>query len=156
MKIYWGKLIISLFICQLAGIIGSIFTAPAVTTWYAVLNKPAFNPPDWIFAPVWIILYVLMGISFYIIWIKSSRQNFGFLFSAFVLQLILNAFWNIIFFGLRFPLLAFIEIIVLWVMILICIFYFYPVSRASSYLLVPYIIWVTFAAVLNFAFWKMN
>jgi len=142
--------------CQLAGIIGSLFTTSSIPTWYATLIKPSFNPPNWIFAPVWIFLYLLMGISFYLIWIKSNNPNFSFLMSVFLLQLVLNAFWSIIFFGLKSPLFAFVEIIVLWLTILICIILFFRISKISSYLLIPYILWVTFAAVLNFAIWKLN
>ncbi|MCX6163393.1 MAG: tryptophan-rich sensory protein [Ignavibacteriae bacterium] len=142
--------------CQVAGIIGSLFTVSSIPIWYATLNKPAFNPPNWIFAPVWISLYILMGISFYLIWIKSDVQNFGFLLSVFLLQLVLNAFWTIIFFGLKSPLFAFIEIVVLWLVILFCIILFYRVSKISSYLLIPYLLWVSFAAVLNFSLWKLN
>jgi translocator protein len=156
MKIHWVKLIASLVMCQVAGIIGSLFTASSIPIWYAALNKPIFNPPNWIFAPVWIFLYILMGISFYLIWIKSDVPNFGLLFSLFLFQLILNSFWTIIFFGLKSPLLAFIEIIILWIAILFCIILFYKVSKVSSVLLIPYILWVSFAAILNFAIWKLN
>jgi translocator protein len=156
MKIKWIKLIVSLLICQLAGVIGSLFTASSIPTWYATLNKPSFNPPNWIFAPVWISLYVLMGISFYLIWIKSDIPNFGLLMSVFIFQLVLNAFWTIIFFGLKSPLFAFIEIVVLWIAILFCIILFYKVSKISSVLLIPYILWVSFASILNFALWKLN
>jgi translocator protein len=142
--------------CQLAGIIGSLFTTSSIPTWYATLIKPSFNPPNWIFAPVWIFLYLLMGISFYLIWIKSNNPNFSFLMSVFLLQLVLNAFWSIIFFGLKSPLFAFVEIIVLWLTILICIILFFRISKISSYLLIPYLLWVSFAAVLNFAIWKLN
>jgi translocator protein len=142
--------------CQVAGIIGSLFTVKSITTWYTALNKPSFNPPNWIFGPVWITLYILMGISFYLIWIKSDVPNFGLLFSLFLFQLVLNSFWTIIFFGLKSPLFAFIEIIILWIAILCCIIFFYQVSKISSVLLIPYILWVTLAAVLNFAIWKLN
>ncbi len=156
MKIKWLKLITSLLICQLAGIIGSLFTTPNIPTWYATLNKPVFNPPNWIFAPVWLSLYVLMGISFYFIWTKSDVPNFGFLFSLFLFQLVLNAFWSIIFFGFKSPLYAFVEILFLWLSILLCIIFLYRVSKTASVLLIPYILWVTFAAVLNFGIFVLN
>ncbi len=156
MKIHWLKLAVSIIICQLAGVIGSMFTAPNIPSWYATLVKPVFNPPNWIFAPVWISLYVLMAISFYLVWIKNDIPNFGFLMSLFVLQLVLNAFWTIIFFGLKSPFFAFIEIVVLWVLILLCIISFYKISKTASVLLVPYLLWVTFAAVLNFELWRLN
>lgn len=156
MKIHWLKLVTSIIMCQLAGIIGSVFTAPNIPLWYATLNKPAFNPPDWIFAPVWISLYLLMAISFYIVWIKNDIRNFGPLMSLFILQLVLNAFWTIIFFGLKSPFFAFIEIIILWIVILLCVISFYKISKTASVLLVPYILWVSFAAVLNFELWRLN
>lgn len=156
MKIHWLKLAVSIIICQLAGIIGSMFTAPNIPSWYATLVKPVFNPPNWIFAPVWISLYVLMAISFYLVWIKNDIPNFGFLMSLFVLQLVLNAFWTIIFFGLKSPFFAFIEIVVLWILILLCVISFYKISKTASVLLIPYLLWVTFAAVLNFELWRLN
>jgi benzodiazapine receptor len=152
----WYKLIISLVLPQLAGIIGSLFTMKSIPTWYAALNKPSFNPPGWIFGPVWITLYVMMGISFYLIWIKADLPNFGFLFSLFILQLVFNSLWSIIFFGLKSPAYAFFEIIFLWLFILLCIIYFYPVSKISAVLLIPYILWVSFAAFLNFSIWRLN
>jgi translocator protein len=156
MRTNWTKLILSLAICQLAGVIGSLFTIASIPTWYATLGKPAFNPPNWIFAPVWIFLYILMGISFYIIWIKKDLPNFGLLLSLFIFQLVLNSFWTIIFFGLHSPFFAFIEIVTLWFAILFCIILFYRVSKIASFLLIPYILWVTFASILTFAIWKLN
>ena len=151
------KLIISIIICQLAGIIGSFFTSPSIPTWYASLNKPEFNPPNWIFAPVWITLFLLMGISLYIIW--SSKTKISYKKTAFIffgVQLLLNTLWSIIFFGFQSPFYAFIEIILLWFSILITIIVFYRISRPAAYLLVPYILWVSFAAVLNFFIFILN
>jgi tryptophan-rich sensory protein len=156
MKIEWFKLVVSIVMCQTAGIVGSLFTVKNIPAWYAALNKPSFNPPNWIFGPVWIFLYILMGISFYLIWINSGTGNFGLLLSLFIFQLVLNSFWTIIFFGLKSPLFAFCEIAVLWVAILFCIILFFQVSKISSFLLIPYLLWVTFAAILNFAIWKLN
>jgi tryptophan-rich sensory protein len=156
MKIEWFKLVVSIVMCQLAGIVGSLFTVKSIPTWYAALNKPSFNPPNRIFGPVWIFLYILMGISFYLIWINSDSGNFGLLLSLFIFQLVLNSFWTIIFFGLKSPGFAFVEIVVLWVAILVCIILFFQVSKISSFLLIPYLLWVTFAAILNFAIWKLN
>ena len=156
MKINWFRLIVSLVMCQLAGIIGTFFTVNSISTWYASLNKPSFNPPGWIFGPVWITLYILMGISFYLIWMKKDNCNFKLLSSLFLIQLILNSLWTIIFFGLHSPFYAFIEIIILWIMILLCIILFYKISKISSYLLIPYLLWVSFASILNFFLWKLN
>ena len=147
------KLIISIIICQLAGVIGSIFTTSSIPTWYASLNKPEFNPPNWIFAPVWITLFTLMGISLYLVWSKGVNKK---ALTFFGIQLVLNTLWSIIFFGLQNILFAFIEIIILWIAILLTIIYFYRLSKAASYLLVPYILWVSFAAVLNFSIFLIN
>ncbi|MBI5401814.1 MAG: tryptophan-rich sensory protein [Ignavibacteriae bacterium] len=152
----WIKLIVSLALPQIAGIIGSLFTIKSIPAWYAALNKPAINPPNWIFGPVWITLYVMMGISFYLIWIKKDVPGFGFLFSVFIFQLILNALWSIIFFGLKSPGFAFLEIIFLWLAILMCIIFFYKVSKTASLLLLPYLLWVSFASALNYFLWQMN
>jgi len=151
------RLTISILICQLAGIIGSIFTASSITGWYASLNKPSFNPPNWIFSPVWITLFLLMGISLYIVWSSKTKINYkktAFIF--FGLQLLLNSLWSIIFFGFQAPFYAFIEIILLWIFILFTIIVFYRISRLASYLLMPYILWVSFAAVLNFFIFILN
>lgn len=156
MRINRTKLVVSLAMCQLAGVIGSLFTVASIPTWYATLSKPAFTPPNWIFAPVWIFLYILMGISFYIIWMKKDLPNFGLLLSLFVFQLVLNSFWTIIFFGLHSIFFAFIEIVILWFAILFCVILFYRVSKIASILLIPYILWVTFALILTFAFRKLN
>ncbi|MBN1385797.1 tryptophan-rich sensory protein [Candidatus Woesearchaeota archaeon] len=153
----WTKLIISLVVCQLAGIIGSIFTSSSIPTWYAAIKKPAFNPPNWIFGPVWITLFVMMGISLYLIWnLGLSTKAAKIAIIIFGIQLVLNTLWSILFFGLQSPFYAFIEIIILWIFILASIISFYPISRTASLLLVPYILWVSFAAVLNFYIWRLN
>jgi benzodiazapine receptor len=151
------KLILSLIICQAAGFIGSLFTAPAIPTWYAALEKPSFNPPNWVFSPVWITLFLLMGISLFLVWrtgMKDRRTKMALVF--FSIQLVLNMFWSILFFGLKSPISAFIEIIVLWVAILVTILAFLKVSRTAGLLMIPYILWVSFAAVLNFFLWNLN
>lgn len=145
-------LLYSIGLCQLAGIIGSFFTAPAIDSWYATLIKPDFNPPGWVFGPVWITLYTLMGISLYLIIQKKDR--FG--VYIFLLHLILNSFWSIIFFGLHLTGVAFLEIMVLWTVILFLVLYFYKIEKRAAYLLVPYLAWVSFAAVLNYFLWQLN
>jgi len=151
------KLIISLVGCQLAGIIGSFFTAPSISTWYAVLEKPFFVPPNWLFAPAWILLYFLMGISAYLIWIRGfEKKEVREALMFFTLQLILNTIWSVLFFGLLSPLWGFVEIIFLWLAILFTILKFYPLSRKAAYLLIPYILWVSFAALLNFSILMLN
>lgn len=155
-NIIWYKLIISILGCQAPGLIGGIFTVKSVKTWYLTINKPSFNPPSWVFGPVWTVLYILMGISVYVIWKKSDVQNVNLAIALFVIQLSLNAFWSILFFGLKNPQLAFFEIIAMWVFILACIIVFFPISQTASYLLIPYLLWVSFAAFLNYSIWKLN
>ncbi|HEY5536410.1 MAG TPA: TspO/MBR family protein [Ignavibacteria bacterium] len=152
----WIKLISSIVICQIVGIIGSFFTAKNIPVWYAGLKKPVFNPPNWVFAPVWITLYLLMGVSFYLIWIKSAEKDIKIPVILFIAQLILNSFWTIIFFGLKSPGFALFEILILWILILLCIIEFYPVSVTASLLLIPYILWVTYASILNYSLWRLN
>lgn len=149
--------IFSIFICQLAGFIGSFFTIRAIPTWYASLNKPYFNPPGWIFAPVWTILYSLMGIALFLILSKGmEKQSVRIAVGIFAAQLMLNALWSIIFFGLKNPFFAFVEIIFLWFAILASIIAFFRLSRTAAILLIPYLLWVSFAAVLNFYLWNLN
>ena len=152
MKKIW-KLFVSILLPFLASAIGGLFTASSVSSWYVTLIKPSFNPPSWIFGPVWPILYLLMGVSLYLVWIKKEDKK---VFLIFGIQLFLNALWSILFFGIKSPLYAFIEIIFLWAAIMITIFYFYRINKISSYLLIPYILWVSFAAVLNFAIFLLN
>ena len=147
----------SILVCQLAGFIGSFFTIKAIPTWYALLNKPSFNPPNRIFAPVWTVLYLLMGIALFLILSRGlEKQPVRIAVGIFAGQLILNALWSIIFFGLRNPFLAFVEIIFLWFAILAAIIAFSRLSRIAAILLIPYLLWVTFAAVLNFYLWNLN
>ena len=149
-----SKLIISILICQLAGIIGSLFTSPT-DTWYIALNKPYFMPPNWLFAPVWIILYALMGISLYLIWNKDLKKNKIALY-IFGIQLVLNSLWSILFFGLKSVFYSFIEIIILWIAIMVTIIKFYKIDKKAGLLLIPYILWTSFAMVLNYYIWILN
>jgi len=151
------KLVISLLICQLAGIIGSFFTRPSIPTWYATLGKPLFTPPNWLFAPVWVALFAMMGVSLFLVVRKNLKNaQVKLALGIFGVQLILNIVWSMVFFGLRSPLAGFIEIIVLWIAILLTIIYFSKLSRAAGLLLIPYFLWVSFAAILNFSIWRIN
>ena len=151
----FSLLLFSILLCEGAGIIGSVFTISSIPTWYATLNKPFFSPPNYVFGPVWIALYALMGISLYLVLVsKIDRKDFA--YKIFFTQLILNTLWSIIFFGMRDPMLAFIEIIILWICILYTIKSFNLISKLAAYLLYPYFIWVTFASVLNFSIWMLN
>jgi benzodiazapine receptor len=174
------KLFTSIIICELAGVIGSVFTVQEINGWYKGLSKPSFNPPNWIFGPVWTTIFVLMGISLYLVWIKKwepkhkfdkkktkpwnplsekffagewKRINIILIFST---QLVINILWSVIFFGMHSPGVAFFEILMLWFAIMFTIINFYRVSKTASLLLLPYILWVSFASVLNFFVWILN
>ncbi len=152
-----AKLILTIVICQLAGFIGSIFTTPSIPMWYASLQKPVFTPPSWLFGPVWISLYILMGISAYLIWNKGfENKPVKMALTIFSVQLVLNALWSFLFFALQSPLYGFIEIVFLWAAILFTILKFQKISRKAGLLLIPYIVWVSIAATLNFSIWQLN
>jgi tryptophan-rich sensory protein len=139
------------------GFLAGMATQSSVNSWFPTLNKPSFNPPNWLFAPVWITLYVLMGISagwvwgkgFHHKWVKTGLYHFGF-------QLLLNALWSIAFFGLKNPFLGLVIILSLVVMLSLTIRWFYLVSRLAALLLVPYLLWVCFATALNYKIWELN
>lgn len=151
------RLIISILVCQLAGFVGSVFTRTSVSTWYAALNKPSYNPPDWVFSPVWITLYVLMGIAAFLVWNQGwDKKEVKAALIVFGVQLVLNAFWSAAFFGLRSPFAGLIVIVGLWIFILLTILYFFRMSSPAGILLLPYMGWVSFAAVLNAALFVLN
>ena len=179
-KSNWIKLVVSLAIPLLAGWIGSIFTIPAIGSWYSTLNKAPLNPPSWIFAPVWTTLFILIGIALFIVWkndwkVKSELlagrdrswnpltrrlwkgdwQKIN-IVAVFWIQLFFNVLWSFIFFGSHQPGLAFFELVALWFSILYLIVNFYRVSKAAAWLLLPYILWVTFAGYLNWGIWMGN
>jgi tryptophan-rich sensory protein len=136
------------------GFLGSLFNIKSIPNWYSKQKKPRFNPPNWIFGPVWTLLYTLMGISLYLVLISEKVNTLAIV--IFSIQLFLNLIWTGIFFGMRKPFLAFMEIILLWISIIINIFVFYGISKTASYLLIPYLLWVSFASILNFSIWKLN
>ena len=151
------KLTIAIIVSELAGVIGSLFTFPAIGGWYANLTRPNVAPPNWIFGPVWTTLFLLMGIAAFLVWKKGfNNKNVRKALALFAIQLVLNALWSIIFFGLNSLGGALIELFVLWVAIVATIFAFARVSKAAAWLMIPYILWVTFAAYLNFSFWILN
>lgn len=158
----WGfhnifKLFICLACCIGAGLIGSTFTRGSISSWYSLLQKPAFTPPNWLFAPVWFILYILMGISAFLIWRGGLKQfQIRESLAIFLIQLILNIFWSYAFFGMKSPLIGLIVIVPLWTAILLTIINFYRTSKVAALLLVPYILWVSYATVLNFSIYLMN
>lgn len=145
------KLILSILIAEGAGILGSVATFTSVKTWYITdLVKPSWNPPSWLFGPVWTTLFFLMGIALYLVWDKKNNLFW------FWVQLILNIFWSFLFFGLRSPSLAFYEIIILWLAILMTIIKFWSYNKKAGILLLPYLAWVTFASFLNFTIARLN
>jgi len=151
------KLVVSVLICQFAGVIGSVSTTPSIPTWYATLNKPSFTPPNWLFAPVWITLYTLMGVSAFLVWRKGlSDQNVRTGLIIFAVQLILNVLWSAVFFALRSIIGGLIVIAILWVAILLTILSFYKISKTAGLLLIPYILWVSIATALNFSVLILN
>jgi benzodiazapine receptor len=157
MRNKYVALFLFILVSQTAGILGAFFTTSAIPTWYTTLNKPFFNPPNWIFGPVWTVLYLLMGISAYLVWKEGfGKTKVKAALNAFFVQLILNSLWSIIFFGLKNPLLAFLEIIVLWYLILKTYLAFNKLSKTAGYLLLPYLAWVSFASILNLSIVILN
>lgn len=151
------KLIVCIVACQGAGLIGSLFTTAAIPTWYAGLQKPLFTPPNWAFAPAWITLYVLMAVAAFLIWRKGlDQKGVRFALIIFLIQLVLNTLWSIVFFGLESPFYGIMVIIALWIAILLTTIRFFKLSTIAGALLTPYIGWVSFAAALNVAIWMLN
>jgi translocator protein len=151
------RLAISLALPQLAGILGSIFTVRSIPEWYANLNKPSFTPPNWLFGPAWITLYALMGISSYLIWQKSDTDpEAKKALWVFWVHLFFNAIWSPIFFGLRNPGLAMAVIVLIWLFIVYLIYKFWGINKWAAALLIPYLLWVSYASALNFSIWRMN
>lgn len=151
------RLAASLIICLLAGVIGSLFTITQVNTWYLTLNKPIFNPPSWVFSPVWTFLYILMGVSLYLVlsegidykYVRTALYIFG-------VQLTLNVLWTAVFFGMESLLGGLVIIVILWFTVFVTILRFNEISKMSAYLLLPYIIWVSYAGILNLSIWILN
>ncbi|MBI4359166.1 MAG: tryptophan-rich sensory protein [Candidatus Nealsonbacteria bacterium] len=157
-----SELVVAVLVCEAAGLIGSVFTISAIPGWYAGLAKPALNPPGWLFGPVWTVLYALMGVSAWLVWKQwdqgssSIKLRVKAALTIFGLQLFLNAVWSIIFFGLKNPGGALINIVLLWFAIVWTIVVFYKISKPAAYLLVPYLLWVSFASYLNYSIWALN
>ena len=152
-----AKLIISIAACEGAGGIGALFTTPAIPTWYAGLKKPAFTPPNSVFGPIWITLYLLMGVAVFMVWREGlNQEGVTIAFAVFWNQLVLNVLWSVIFFGLKSLLGGMVMIFLLWIAILVNIIMFFGVSPIAGGLLIPYIIWVSIAANLNVQIWIRN
>ncbi|MDD5318136.1 MAG: tryptophan-rich sensory protein [Candidatus ainarchaeum sp.] len=150
------KLVACVLLCQLAGVLGSIFTLQSIPAWYASLNKPFFTPPGWVFGPVWVTLYAIMGVSLYLAWKENRKKGASRAYAFFGVQLALNALWSVAFFGLRSPLYGLATIILLLAVLALTIREFHRISRTAGLLLVPYLAWCCFAALLNLAVFLMN
>ena len=151
------KIVLVVVLCVTVGYLSGLVTRESILTWYVTLNKPSFNPPNWVFAPVWTLLYIMMGVAAGMIWTSNSEEQttkkaLGF----FAIQLGLNALWSYLFFGLHNPLLALIEIILLWLMIFETYNMFKKINKTSGLLLFPYLAWVSFATILNASIWWLN
>ncbi|CAI2766365.1 TspO/MBR family protein [Flavobacterium collinsii] len=152
------KIAIALVICLMVGYSASVVTRPSVETWYPTLIKPVFNPPNWIFMPVWTLLYILMAVAAGLVWdkVKEQKETVKIALGFFLIQLILNAIWSYLFFELKNPMLALIEIVLLWLMIYETYLKFIKINKIAGYLLIPYMAWVAFAGVLNASIWWLN
>ena len=155
-KIY--RIAIGVIICLAVGYLSGMVTRTSITTWYATLVKPSFNPPNWIFAPVWTSLYVMMGIAAGLIWnqIPSQKEAVTKALQFFAIQLVLNALWSYLFFGMYNLMLATIEVVLLWLMIFETYSQFAKINKTASYLMLPYLAWVSFASVLTASIWWLN
>ena len=151
-----GTLNICLIIPLAIGGISGFATATSINDWYVTLNKPSFNPPNYLFAPVWTCLYFLMGISLFLVWKSHKGRDRSNALLIFALQLILNFAWSFLFFKFNLPGVALVEIVLLWTNILMMIIFFSRVSKLAAFIQVPYLLWVTFATVLNAAIWFLN
>lgn len=152
-----GKLLACVLGCLSIGALSTPFTVTAIPTWYATLNKPFFSPPNWVFGPVWTILYILMGVALFLI-VRQGLSNKKIKTASiyFLAQLALNYIWTPIFFALKEPLLALFVIIAMWVLLVLTILKFYPLSKTAAYLLVPYLLWISFATLLNASIVVLN
>lgn len=152
----WVGLVLFIVACLGAGGLGAIATTPEIEGWYKTIEKPSWNPPDYVFGPVWTTLYVLMGIAAWLLWKPEGFRAAAKPMALFGGQLVLNVAWSFIFFGLHQPGWAFVEIVILWLAILATTMGFFRCSTIAGWLLVPYLAWVSFASVLNFAIWRLN
>jgi len=150
------KLIVSIILPLTLGAIAGMFTSQSVPEWYATLNRPSFNPPNWIFGPVWTTLYILMGISLFLIWKQDMSKERNLAILVFMLQLFFNFCWSFIFFYFNMIGLALIEIIFLWISIVFMLVLFFKIKPIAAYINIPYLLWVTFAAILNASYFLLN
>jgi len=155
-KINIGRLSLSILIPLLAGFLGSFFTSSSVKTWYLIINKPSWNPPSWLFAPVWTTLFILMGVALYLVWSEKMNAKVRMAIKLFTIQMVLNVLWSVFFFGMGNFWLAFGEILVLWGFIFATMKSFLSVNKVAGWLFLPYLLWVSFASFLNFTIASLN
>ena len=155
-RISVAMLALFLAITLAAGAVGGWATAGSVTTWYPTLHKPSWNPPPWVFAPVWTVLYLMMGTAAWLVWRKLGWSRGAAPLGIFAVQLALNAAWSPLFFGMRSPAAALVDIVLLWAALAATIVAFRRAVPLAGALLVPYLLWVSFATALNFAIWRLN
>ena len=151
-----GKLLISIILPLSIGAIAGIFTARAIPEWYATLNQPSFNPPNWVFGPVWTTLYIILGISLFMIWKLPASKERNLAILVFIVQLVLNFCWSFFFFYFKMIGLALIDLLTLWTMIVVMLVRFYKLKPIAAYINIPYLLWVTFATMLNAAYFFLN
>ena len=150
------KLIISVLLPLSVGAIAGMFTSQAVPIWYASLNRPSFSPPNWVFGPVWTTLYILLGISFFLIWKEEASKVRDLAIKVFLIQMLLNFAWSFLFFYFNLIGAALIEIILLWTSIAAMIYLFYKIKPVAAYMNIPYLLWVSFATILNAGYYFLN
>ena len=152
------RIIVVLMTCLVVGYLSGMVTRDSITTWYPTLVKPSFNPPNWIFAPVWTILYIMMGVAGGMVWnrMEQDAESVKKAFMFFIIQLALNAIWSLLFFYLHNPFLSLIEIVLLWLLIFETYTQFKKIDKVAGMLLIPYLAWVSFAMVLNGSIWWLN
>jgi tryptophan-rich sensory protein len=155
-KLNWLLAPLFLAIPFLLAFLGQLLAGPMPNAWYDQLNKPSFNPPAWLFGPVWTLLYISMGLAAWLVWRDRKNHQVAFPLAVFLIQLLINVSWSPVFFGLQNPGLALVVIIVLWLAILITTIAFFRVSRLAGWLMIPYLGWVSFATVLNWFLWRLN
>ncbi len=152
------RIAVVLMTCLVVGYLSGMVTKDSITTWYPTLVKPSFNPPNWIFAPVWTILYIMMGVAGGMVWnrMEQDAEIVKKAFMFFIIQLALNAIWSLLFFYLHNPFLSLIEIVLLWLLIFETYTQFKKIDKVAGMLLIPYLAWVSFAMVLNGSIWWLN
>lgn len=155
-RIRWIGLVMFIIVCLGAGGLGAIATTPEIEGWYKTIEKPSWNPPDYVFGPVWTTLFVMMAIAAWLVWKPAGFKAAALPLTHFAIQLVLNVAWSWIFFGMHQPGWAFVEIVILWLAIVATTVAFFRCSKIAGWLMVPYLAWVSFASVLNFTIWRLN